>query len=209
MKSRAGGFVVNMPLFHMCMLGSQTAKWSRKCSFSKVAFILLCCYLYCFAEGHELASRLSKNIQRETDSCRNALESFNAAARPSTQLREDPPVSIEWVDIIDTSSWFWEAGVPGPANVPLSIRRNAIATFSNMKRAMEEVSLIKEDMANFFTSFLDEHQVVLAAVPPSGEGQYMQGARATLVEQLYAIECTLKECRRSSLHLSSCHLCHN
>ena len=105
-------------------------------------------------------------------------------------------MSIEWVDIIDTSSWFWEAGVPGPANVPLSIRRNAIATFSNMKRAMEEVSLIKEDMANFFTSFLDEHQVVLAAVPPSGEGQYMQGARATLVGQLYAIECTLKECRK-------------
>ena len=46
----------------------------------------------------------------------------------------------------------WEAGFPGPADVPLSVRRNAIATSSSMKRAMEEVYLLKEDIANVFIS---------------------------------------------------------
>ena len=45
--------------------------------------------LFSFAEGCELASRRSKNIQCVTDSCRNALETFNAAAAPETQLVKD------------------------------------------------------------------------------------------------------------------------
>ena len=74
------------------------AKW--------VLIIVFCFLLSFFPDGHELASRLSKVIQRETEAVKSALSAFNGAPMPSMLLLSDPPAHISWSDITDTTSVF-------------------------------------------------------------------------------------------------------
>ena len=146
-----------------------------------------------FAEGHELASRLSKNIQWETENVKKALDAFNAAPRPSVVMIADPPDHVEWSDISSTSSTFWETDVPGPLSVPVCVRRRAIALHHSMSRANEEVLLLRDEMTNIVRHFVHEHDLLCAALNNLNlENLYERGAGAVLAAQLSSIEAMLK-----------------
>ena len=71
----------------------------------------------------------------------------------------------------------WQAGVPDPADVPLSVRRSAITASSSVRRAMEEICLLKALKRIWrMSSFLHKNQLVPEVMLQTGSVQYMQVA---------------------------------
>lgn len=150
------------------------------------------CHLQLLSEGHELLSRLSKTIQRETDVLKKVLTSFNDAAKLSFPMACEPPADAEWEDISNTTSWFWDADVPGPSAIPLCLRRQAISLKNDVARAGEEVQLLQAEMVAYITYFVKERIAIQRAIGQLGHGDYHRGAGACLRAQVLAVEYCLR-----------------
>lgn len=149
------------------------------------------------AEGHELTSRLSKAIQRETDATKKLLAEFNAASTPQLAVqRDDPPATVEWSDITDVTSAFWTGHSPGPDFVPVAVRRRAIELVLSRKHAKEEVAMLRADMAAFISFYCKEHQLLVSATASIGGSAYARGARAVLQCQVVEVEARLMHAAR-------------
>ena len=172
-----------VPYFH-CAVSFVVASFCFKIHFL---------FVFPFPEGHDLASRLSKVIQRETEAVKSALAEFNSATPPTLLLLSDPPAAVSWTDITDTTSAFWMSEIPGPSVVPAPVRRQSIAARHNFDRAVEEINLLKDDMLNFVKFFGRENDLLRNTLSElrDVDDQFSRGAAAVLTLQLREVEATL------------------
>ena len=94
-----------------------------------------------------MASRISRSIQRKTQKLKRLLHKYN-------QLVSD---HLSWKDVTDLSSSTWN---PADGNnitlPPRSIRLAAIDAYVKKLRATEEKELIKTEMCNVISFYLNQ-----------------------------------------------------
>lgn len=159
-------------------------------------FVNICIFRFFSLEGHELSSRLSKAIQRETDSTKKLLAAFNSSLVPSSLQSDDPPSLISWSDITDVTSWFWQLN--STANADPTAKRRAIALYQKIARAREEESMLKDDMVNYIKFFIEQHGLLHSAIKSATAcSSYGRGVQAILHVQIKEVECRLKRAEHS------------
>ena len=113
-------------------------------------YMHICHYsvLHNLSDGQYMASRISRGIQRETQKLKKLLHKYN-------QLVSD---HLSWKDVTDLSSSTWN---PADGNnitlPPRSIRLAAIDAYVKKLRATEENELIKTEMRNVISFYLNQY----------------------------------------------------
>ena len=95
-----------------------------------------------------MASRISRCIQRETQNLKRLLHNYNQLVS----------VHLSWKDVTDLSSSIWNSTDNNNITLPpRSIRLAAIDAYVKKLRATEEKELIKTEMCNVISFYLNQY----------------------------------------------------
>lgn len=140
---------------------SARERWFLLTLQAKYAGMYMCIIFYNFAydtchygilhnisDGQYMASRISRGIQQETQKLKRLLHEYN-------QLVSD---HLSWKDVTDLSSSIWNPTDGNNVTLPpRSIRLAAIDAYVKKLRATEEKELLKTDMCNVISFYLNQY----------------------------------------------------
>lgn len=98
-----------------------------------------------------MASRISRGIQWETQKLKRLLHNYN-------QLVSE---QLSWKDVTDLSSSIWNPTDGNNISLPpRSIRLAAIDAYVKKLRATEEKELLKTEMCNVISFYLNQYEII-------------------------------------------------
>ena len=104
------------------------------------------------SDGQYMASRISRGIQRETQKLKRLLHNYN-------QLVSE---QLSWKDVTDLSSSIWNPTDDNNISLPpRSIRLAAIDAYVKKLRAAEEKELLKTEMCNVISFYLNQYNEMI------------------------------------------------
>lgn len=134
--------------------------------------IFVCLSLY--AEGHYMASRLSKAITKESEKINMIINDYNLLVPPSEYLLWERVTDLTRSSLTATSDSQSNAGIPR------SVRMEAIESFCKMQRAVEECALLHQEMENVVRFHCKQYKTLSSTITqlcsPCSHSRFLSGA---------------------------------
>lgn len=149
-----------------------------------------------FAEGHVMASRISRRIGTVHQKVKQLIEKYNSL-RSRSRAESDLPESLNW-DIVTNQQSCSQHFPDKEASVPPSIQRTAIDQTHLIHRCDEEVELVKREMLSTYNFLLKHHNLILQKLQQRNDDtQFNRGVVTLLRSKLLFIELQLVQCHSS------------
>ena len=113
-------------------------------------------YSYCIADGHVLASRLSKRITTVSKQLKKLISTYNEDVPEKGQLT--------WQSANDLSldQQLGQSQLAGASDLPREVKHQAVRQLQLVKRSSEEITRLKKEMTNCLYYYVDELQQLQA-----------------------------------------------
>ena len=152
-----------------------------------------------FAEGHIMASRISRRITIVHQKLKHLIEKYNSL-RSKVLEENDMPESLNW-DIVTNMQSHSLSFTTEEAKAPANIRRTAVDQTHLIRCCDEEVVLVKQEMLNTYTVLLKFHNIISQKLQLRVEDtQFSRGVITLLKSKLLFLELQLVQCHSSFAH---------
>ena len=144
-------------------------------------------YSCCIADGHVLASRLSKRITTVSKQLRKLISTYN----------EDEPENgqLTWQSANDLSldQQLGQSQLAGASDLPREVKHQAVRQLQLVKRSSEEITRLKKEMTNCLHYYVDELQQLQAELQVSATSMLKLGSVCLINRRIFRCQRRLNE----------------
>lgn len=148
-----------------------------------------------FAEGHVMASRISRRITAVHQKLKVLIETYNSLR--CQVMESNMPESLTW-DIVTNMQPCSVTFTTEESTIPVNIKRTAIDQTHLIHRCDEEVELVKQEMLNTYTFLLKHHNLIVQRLEQRTDSTtFNMGVITLLKSKLLFLELQLVQCHSS------------
>ena len=143
-------------------------------------------------DGLYMASRIAKQITKQTGNLKKLLVAYNEVAGSDT---------VSWDQVTNLESSFWLSADQQEPLIPRSLRLQAITLLSTYYRSIEELKLLEQEMINVLLFHFQDYTKLTKAIEDlinkSYSLQLHNGYTCLLKLRLYACISEIRNCIES------------
>ena len=137
-------------------------------------------------DGQKIAKRLSRSINKETNTAKKLLQEYNIAS----SVVNDAHVAFSTGEILCLDSDFWQPTVSSSSKLPWSTQKEITSAYLLMKRTGEELSLLSEEAERVLMYCRQQKELLARQIhhTRSSKDQYSKGLISLLLRKLADVE---------------------